>query len=777
MAAPSPGQLWTTVRNARLIQVLVVYLGASFVVLEAIDVLTEQLGLPDWVFPGAIILLLIGLPIITATALVQGIQATAPESSSGGAPSAEAAAGDGAPPTVTASEVAAVAKHWLTWKKVILGGVLAFALLGVAVTAYTAMRVLGIGPVGSLVAAGALERGERIILADFENLTGDSLLADVVTESFRIDISQSPVITIAEPAFVTRVLGRMDKEPGTALDETVAREVAVRAGLKAVIAGEVASLGARYVVSARLISAESGEELASFQETADGVEELIEAIERLSRKMRERIGESLKTIRANRPLEEVTTSSLEALRKYSQALRAVQAHEIIRTIELLQEAVTLDTAFAMAWRKLGVMAFMSPALQREALTKAYEHRDRLTDRERYMTLGTYHELVTGEHQKAIAAYETLLQSYPNEPWAIGNLALIYAGQREYARAEELYTRILETDSTFDAFYWTNPIVMQVAQGKAEQAEASFAAVRERFPNEPMVRLRWVTYLAGTRGDHEGAEAELRSVRQMQLPPFPRMLAEFYLGTVNLVRGRLAEAERVFRGGSSMAERFGQALEAFYFAFGSATIDVAFRADTTAGALEFERALERFPLEATPPPDRPYAEIASWYAGLGQVERAQSMLAEYEALVPADQRTRAREFEWRMALGDIALAERRYDDAIAEYRRADEANAYCPVCGLPYLARAFDQAERPDSAIAVYERYITTPWFGMDKMFSDVDLPRIYERLGELYEQRGSAERAIYYYGRFVELWETADPELEPRVAAARRAIEALSPDR
>ncbi len=771
MAGSKPQAWWDTIRRARLFRVLAVYLGTSFVVIQLVDIFTDQLGLPDWFFPGAAALLLIGLPIVVATALVQSAPRPEPATSSA---DAAAPVSDSPSETVAAAE-AAVAKHWLTWNRAILGGVLAFALLGVAVTAYTAMRVLGIGPVGSLVAAGALERGQRIILAEFENLTDDSVLAAVVTESFRIDISQSPTITIAEPAFVTRMLTRMGKDAGTNLDEVMAREVAVRAGLKAVIAGEVASLGERYIVSARLVSAESGEELASFQEAADGVEELIEAIEQLSRKMRERIGESLKTIRANEPLADVTTSSLEALRKYSQALRAVDANEIIRARELLEEAVALDTAFAMAWRKLGVTALMSPASQREALTKAYEHRDRLTDRERYMTLGTYYELVTSEHQKAIAAYETLLQSYPNEIWALNNLALIYMGEREYARAEELYTRILEVDST-DATYWVRAIHMRVAQGKGEQAEASFAAVRERFPDEPMARLAWVEYLVSTRGDHEGAEAEQRSIRQMQLPPFTRMLAEFYLASVNAVRGNLAEAERILTAGSSMSERFGQALLAFYFAAFAANIDVALRSDTAAGALAFEEALAGFPLEDTPLLDRPYVDIASWYAALGQVERARSVLAEYEAQVPVDER-RAWESQWRMALGDIALAERRYDDAIAEYRRADEANRSCPVCALPSLARAFDRAQRADSAIAAYERYVTSPWFGQERMVIDWELPNSYERLGSLYEQNGDAERAIYYYGRLVDLWEDADPELHPRVDAARRAIDALSTDR
>jgi tetratricopeptide (TPR) repeat protein len=98
-----------------------------------------------------------------------------------------------------------------------------------------------------------------------------------------------------------------------------------------------------------------------------------------------------------------------------------------------------------------------------------------------------------------------------------------------------------------------------------------------------------------------------------------------------------------------------------------------------------------------------------------------------------------------------------------------------MCALPYLAWAYDQAGEPDSALAIYERYIATPY--MWRLQEDSWwLYRAYERLGDLYEQRGDTAKAVYYYGKLVELWKDADPELQPRVEAARRAIVALSPD-
>ncbi len=137
------------------------------------------------------------------------------------------------------------------------------------------------------------------MLADFENNTGDSLLAIAATAAFRVDLSQSPLVTVVEPTYISRVLERMGKEPDAPLDFALAREVAIREGLKAVIAGEIAAVGAGFVLSTRLVSAETGEVLAAYREAAADSTAILPAIDALSKKLRARIGESLKTIRAN----------------------------------------------------------------------------------------------------------------------------------------------------------------------------------------------------------------------------------------------------------------------------------------------------------------------------------------------------------------------------------------------------------------------------------------------------------------------------------------------
>jgi tetratricopeptide (TPR) repeat protein len=771
LAGWTPQTAWNTIRRTRLIRVLAVYAGASFVVLEAVDIFTQQIGLPDWFFPGAVALLLIGLPIIVATALVQGApaQTSGAESLSLGEPLPELS-----DPT-TAAEVAAVAKHWLTWKKAIVGGVLAFALLGVIVTGYMAMRVLGIGPVGSLVAAGVLDERERIILADFQSQTGDTLLAAAATEAFRIDLAQSPLVTLVDPTHVGQVLRRMQREPTARLDLALAREVAIRDSDKAVIAGEINNAGLGFVLSAQLVSAPTGEILASYRETANDSAAIIGAIDRLSKKLRERIGESLVTIRGNERLESVTTSSLEALRKYSQAVRAIGTEgDSDKGIALLEEAVALDSTFAMAWRKLGAESGNRGETDRsvQALRNAFKYRERLTDRERYLTVATYHTGVTGERDKSIIALSTLLDTYPDDPWALVRLGIEYAELRDYEQAEQLQLRAIAA-APYSLFGYFNAIVAQVALGKAAEAETTLVHFAENLPGNPIVpNARGL--MAAARGDYSSAEAAILELqRDWGRSLGWRSAASNSLAALARIRGRLADAERHSMEAMATGEQRRRPADYLAGALDVAGADLWFLGRTESAMARVEAALERYPLQSIAPVERPYLRLASFYALAEEADRARALLSEYEAAVAPELRHRA-EGELHRTRGDLALAEGRLDETIPEYRLGDQG--LCAMCaGFP-LGRAYDISGEPDSAISNYERYVTDHSI-LEVFPHSWQLAPAYERLGTLYEQRGDTQKAIYYYNKLVELWANADPELQPRVDAARRAIAALSTDR
>src|SRR5207302_386499 len=279
------------IRRAHPIRVATLFAFAALGVLTLAYMLVHLLGLPDWAFAGAVGLAAAALPFMLWTGAIERRRARA-----------------GAP-------------HWLTWRRALLSAGSGFGLLGLVTGTHAAMRQLGIGPLGTLMASGALAQRDRRVLADFENRTRDSTLGPSLTEALRVDLAQSGVIRLLDATAVGQALTRMGRAPGTPLDPPLARELAQREGAKAVVHGQIDPLGRGYVVSAELLSAADGSALVALRETAQDDGAIIAAVDRLSHKLRERIGESLKTIRASDPLEEVTTRSLEALRKYSQGVR------------------------------------------------------------------------------------------------------------------------------------------------------------------------------------------------------------------------------------------------------------------------------------------------------------------------------------------------------------------------------------------------------------------------------------------------------------------------
>ena len=311
------------------------------------------------------------------------------------------------------------------------------------------LRELGIGSPRTLLSTGILRRREPILIADFQSRTPDSLLGLAVTEAFRTDIAQSSVVTIVAPAQVAEALQRMRRPAPERLDPSLGREVAIRQGVKAMVTGEVTAVGNGYLLSVQLVAPESGEVLAAERETAENVTGIVPAIDKLSKRLREKIGEPLRSLRNEPPLDKVTTSSLEALWKYSQAIRVGDGErDFAKGVGLLEEAVALDTGFATAYRVLGGYLLATGQRERgiEAFTKAIQYRERLTDLERDHTMALYYGAVTFELDKAIAAYRAALERHPNDSLALNNLALHYSMLGQPARAETLFRRLIALDS-------------------------------------------------------------------------------------------------------------------------------------------------------------------------------------------------------------------------------------------------------------------------------------------------------------------------------------------
>jgi tetratricopeptide (TPR) repeat protein len=727
----------------------------SVVTLAVVYFLVQRLGLPDWVLWGAAVLLAVGLPIMLvatthernrAIAKTVGLQATTP--ARGLAP-------------------------WLSWRRALMGGGLAFAGLATAAAVYTAMRLLGIGPVGTLVASGVLDDREMLLLADFENRSPDSTLGPSLTEAFRVDLSQSPNLRLLDQQSVADALRRMERPAGVTLTPALAREIAERQGVKAVVTGQIDPVGKGYVLSASLVGSADGRALTAVRESADDEEELLPAIDALSKKLRERIGESLVSIRSNAKLEEVTTGSLEALRNYSEALRLEENDRAEDAIPLLEQAVALDSGFAMAWRKLAVVLGNSGApasKQIGAATAAFRHRDRLPPVERDLTAGYYYFYVDSDPAKVVTAYRSVLSADPDNLVALNNLSIQYMRDRRYAEAESLITRAVTLGR--GASFNQNLVQVLTLEGRLAEARTAVENYRRGSPQSSFA-VGLDGWLAATERDSPRA-LELYKEMLERTPGtryYRRLMAPFLTSEYEK-QGRLGEARKLGREAMADAEAEGDSAHYIEGAALTAAMDMRYGKPPAESLVPLLDALKTHPLDAMDPLDRPYLWLVYTFARAGRVDEARRLMRQYETVVPEGIR-RSADLRF-VAAGALAEAETRDDDAMESYREAYRTNGDCGTCGLYEIATLYDRRGQADSARANYELLLAHPSLIAALWPERFSLSASYRRLGELYEAKGDRKKAADYYGRFMDLWKNADPELQPAVREVRARLAQLA---
>jgi tRNA A-37 threonylcarbamoyl transferase component Bud32/tetratricopeptide (TPR) repeat protein len=735
------------------VRVIAAFAAASIATLAVVWVAVQQLGLPTWVFYGAIILLIIGLPIILTTGYFERKRAVA------------RATGTIIPPNVSG-----VHRHF-TWRKAIRGGMLAFAGLAVLAIVYTVMRLTGIGPVGTLVAAGRLNEKDQILVADFENRTSDSSLGSSITEAFRIDLAQTPVVRVLTTAQINDGLRRMERAPGAPVVGTLAQELAARAGAKVVVAGEVSLIGRSYVLAARIVNAADGAELVALRETAETDAGIVAALDRLSGRVRERLGESLKSIRGSEPLEQVTTASLEALRLYSEATHLNDIGEAGRAVTVLEQALALDSGFAMGWRKLAVALGNSQASQErivDATSRAYQYRERLTELERQLTTAYYYTNVDWDPAKVEAAYRKVMAISPGHYIATNNLALALLNQPgRAAEAESLVSREATTaDHPTNAM--SQLLLAQMLQDTT-RVRRTLSGLVQRFPGSSMIQWMNEFILSGLQ-DFSAAERAVASYALQSRDPEDQGRALWDQSGVATTQGRIAEGERLARQAIAVNEQRGLRGVALGQRVFSAWVRIQVVGDTAAGLRELTEALQRYPLDSIPKYDRPLGLIAAVYASMGRLSEARSALARYEADLPAGYRRGVP--EWHVARGMVALGAGDAAGAVTAFTEARTAQ-FCLDCTEYLIGFAAERAGQPDSAVAAYRRAAATGsvWkVNYDALF----LAASFRRLGELYEERKDNTRALDYYGRFTALWKEADPLLQPQVREVKARMARLA---
>ncbi len=301
----------------------------------------------------------------------------------------------------------------------------------------------------------ALTDKDTVVLADFANSTGDAVFDDTLKTALSVALNQSPFLNVLPDNKVAATLKLMARPANTTLTPEVASEVCQRAGSKAYLAGSISNLGSQYVLGLKAVNCQSGDMLAQEQATAAAKEKVLDAVGVAAAKLRGELGESLATVqRFDVPLEQATTSSLEALKAYSLGRKAVEEKGPAAALPHHQRAIELDPNFAMGYRAVGSVYMGMGELGRasEYFTKAFALRDHASERERLIITADYYLNVTGELDKAAQAYQEMIESYPRDHAAYNGLGMVVTTQGQHERAVDAFRQGIRLEPDRKSLY-------------------------------------------------------------------------------------------------------------------------------------------------------------------------------------------------------------------------------------------------------------------------------------------------------------------------------------
>jgi serine/threonine protein kinase/tetratricopeptide (TPR) repeat protein len=591
---------------------------------------------------------------------------------------------------------------------------------------------------------------DTIVLSDFDNKTGDSVFDDTLKQGLSVQLEQSPFLELVSERRVNETLKLMGRPAGDRLTPEVTREVCLRTGSKAMLSGSIAGLGSLYVIGLKAVNCNTGDVLAEAQEQAAGKEAVLKALDNAAVSLRSKLGESLSSVQKYAtPVEEATTPSLEALKAYSLGRKTEYAKGVIAALPFYKRAADLDPNFARAYALMSAVygGLNEVGRAAENARKAYDLREKVSERERFYIEGNYYLAATGELEKAAQTFELWQQTYPRDDESYVDLGCVsvYLGNLE--KGLEEFREALRLGPNNADNYLDLGLAYRTLN-RLDEAEAVFKQAEERkLESELLLGERY--QLAFVKGN-AAQMAQLVSAA-MGKPPYEDMMLATQADTEGWY-GKLKNAHELTGRAMDSAQRNDAKERAAGYQAAAALREVE------AANREQARAEANAALKLAPNRDvRAMAALA--LARAGDTARAEKLAAELDKTFPLG--TLVQRYWLPTIRAGVALERKDPNRAIELLKVASTVELSQPTNITVYLCPVYLRGEAylmlhdGNRAAVEFQKFIdhrglvvNFPWGALARL-----------GLARAYAMQGDTAKARAAYQDFLTLWKDADPDI------------------
>src|SRR5579871_667575 len=628
-----------------------------------------------------------------------------------------------------------------SWKVLLPAGVVALALIAGGLYLRSRSR-------------SHLTERDTIVLADFANGTGDGTFDDTLKQALSVQLGQSPFLNILSDEKVNETLRLMGRSPGDRLTKDVTREVCQRTATTAMLVGSIAQIGDHYELVLKAVNCATGDILASAESEATDKNHVLDALGKVGSSMREKLGESLTSIQKfDTPLDQATTSSLEALKAFSEGDRARSSKGGAAAVPFFKRAVELDPNFALATADLGIeySNLGEVGLSGQYLQRAYELRDRVSERERYHISAFYYLNGIGDVEKAREQMELWVQAYPRDARASLDLGFLYSasGQYEKAVAETLKVIQLSPD---DSTGYANLLGMYLSLNRLDEGKTLYQeAARRNLTENAILRLNryWLAFLEGDRAEMD------RQTAWAAGKPGVEDFVDAMVSDTNAYQGQLTKARELSRRAIDFDVRNDQKETAANWQAASALREALL------GNREQARKQSGAALQLATTHDTQFlSAIAAAFAG--DTAGAEKLASELEKKFPSD--TFIISYWLPVVRASVELERKNPAKAVellkpaSRYEFGTAASSFClnaPLLPIYVRGEAYLQMHDGNSAATEFQKITDHKYLIANFPVSAL----AHLGLGRAYAISGDTAKARVAYQDFLGLWQDADADI------------------